>query len=224
MATLYIVATPIGNREDISFRALRVLKEVSLILCEDTRVARKLLDFYKCATPLATYHQHSGTGPLEKAAAILKEGKDIAFISDAGTPAISDPGGRLVADLRVRFGDELQIVPIPGANAALALLSVAGISADKFLFYGFLPHKKGRQTALKEIAASPYPVVVYESKHRILKLLSELKPELHLIVGRELTKMHESLYFGSPSEILTKLKSDPLSQKGEFVLVIQPSA
>lgn len=223
MATLYIVATPIGNREDLSFRALRVLKEVSLILCEDTRVARKLLDFYQCATPLASYHQHSGSVPLQKAGAILESGKDVAFISDAGTPAIADPGGRLVADLRARFGDDLQIVPVPGANAALALLSVAGISADKFLFYGFLPHKKGRQTALKEISASNYPVVVYESKHRILKLLSELNPELNLIVGRELTKMHESLYFGSPPEILTKLQEDPLSQKGEFVLVICPT-
>jgi len=220
MPKLYIVATPIGNLEDLSFRALKVLKSVAHILSEDTRVTQKLLDHYEIKTPLLSYHQHSGAPKLEKIVALVEAEKDLALVTDAGTPGIADPGNLLVKILRDKFGSNLEIIPIPGANAAAALLSVSGLPADKFWFYGFLPHKKGRQTALKEIGACPYPVVVYESKHRILKLLSELDPASRLVVGRELTKLHESFYFGSPVEVADSLQMKATEQKGEFVLII----
>ncbi|MCX6798074.1 MAG: 16S rRNA (cytidine(1402)-2'-O)-methyltransferase [Candidatus Falkowbacteria bacterium] len=195
MPNLYIVATPIGNLEDVTLRSLRILKEVGYVLSEDTRVGQKLLNHYEIKTPLISYHHHSGQTKLDKIFSLLEANHDLALITDAGTPGIADPGGQLVAAVRDKFGATINIVPIPGVSAVTTLLSVAGIAADKFWFYGFLPHKKGRQTALKEIAACPYPVVIYESKHRILKLLSEFEPTLKVIIGRELTKLHESFYF-----------------------------
>lgn len=220
MPNLYIVATPIGNLEDVTLRSLRILKEVAYVLSEDTRVGHKLLSHYGIMTPLISYHHHSGVAKLDKIFSLLEAGKDLALITDAGTPGIADPGGQLVKAVRDKFGVKVSIIPIPGVSAVATLLSVAGISADKFLFYGFLPHKKGRQTALKEIMASEYPVVIYESKHRILKLLSELDFSAKVVIGRELTKMHESFYFGSPLELKEKLEANLSEQKGEFVLVV----
>ena len=226
MNFLRIVATPIGNLEDISLRALRVLKESDYILCEDTRVTKKLLDHYQVKTPTISYHQHSGDLKVDKIISLLENGKNLALVSDAGTPGVSDPGGRLVSLIRDTFKDEVLVESVPGASALGAALSIAGSGFDRFLFLGFLPHKKGRQTKLKEISLSVYPVVVYESKHRLLKLIEELKAldsgdNWVIAVARELTKMHESFYSGSASELLDLIHSGHLNLKGEFVVLIK---
>lgn len=174
MSHLFIVATPIGNLEDISFRAVRILQEADLILCEDTRVTKKLLDRYAIKKPLQSYHQHSKLAKTEYIVDMLASGKNMALVSDAGTPGISDPGGLLVEAVVKRLGDEVTIVPIPGANAALAALSVSGFPTDRFIFLGFPPHKKGRKTFFEEVAALRETAVLYESKHRIEKALTAL--------------------------------------------------
>lgn len=228
MATLYIVATPIGNLEDISLRALRILKESEAILCEDTRVTRKLLDHYQISTPTVSYHQHSGQLKTDKIKAWLLAGKNLALVTDAGTPGISDPGSLLVTALREDPELDIKLESVPGPSALTAAVSLAGVGFDRFLFLGFLPHKKGRQTKLQEIISSDYPVVVYESKHRIIKLLDELalasatsgRP-LEVIVTRELTKLHESIYSGSPETIKAALELTPSALKGEFVVLIK---
>lgn len=224
MPSLFIVATPIGNLEDISLRALRTLQEVDLILCEDTRVTRKLLDRYDIKKPLQSYHQHSKLAKTEYIADMLASGKNVALVSDAGTPGISDPGGLLVEAVFKRFGNEVKIVPIPGANAALCALSVSGFPADRFVFLGFPPHKKGRKTFFEEAAAMRETVVFYESKHRIEKALDALTEHAenrHIVVARELTKQFEALYRGTPAECLAVLKADDM--RGEFVVVMAPS-
>lgn len=175
MPTLYIVATPIGNLEDMTMRAIRILSEVDFVLCEDTRVTKNLLNHYKIHTPLLSYHQHSNLQKVEQILDNLAAGKNMALVTDAGTPGISDPGGKLVAAVIERFGDDVKVESVPGASAVTAALSISGIAADKFFFLGFPPHKKGRQTFLHKIIGSEYPVVVYESKHRIIKFLEELR-------------------------------------------------
>ena len=175
MSTLYIVGTPIGNLEDISFRALRILGEVDFVLCEDTRVTGKLLAHYNLKTPMISYHQHSNDGKIEQAIDLLSAGKNLALVSDAGTPGISDPGGKLVQAVIERFGEDIKVESVPGPSAVTASLSISGMPTDKFIFMGFPPHKKGRQTFIKKILASDYPAVVYESKHRIIHFLEELK-------------------------------------------------
>jgi 16S rRNA (cytidine1402-2'-O)-methyltransferase len=221
---LYIVATPIGNLEDITLRALRILKEADLILSEDTRVAQKILQHYEIKVPLLSYHHHSGITKVNHIIELLKEDKKIALVSDAGTPGISDPGGELVSEV-LKALPGIQIEAIPGPCAVIAALSISGMPTDKFLFLGFPPHKKGRQTFLGKIKASEYPVAVYESKHRIIKFLEELKAIIHpaaeIMVGRELTKMHETAYRGHVDQILAAIKSDANAQKGEFVVIIK---
>ncbi len=175
MPTLYIVATPIGNLEDLTLRALRILKEVDFILCEDTRVTGKLLSHYDIKTPTISYHQHSNLHKVDRVLSLLEEGKNLALVTDAGTPGISDPGGMLVQAVLEKFDDEVKVESVPGASAVTAALSISGVAADKFVFLGFPPHKKGRQTFIMKIIESEYPVVVYESKHRIIKFLEELK-------------------------------------------------
>jgi 16S rRNA (cytidine1402-2'-O)-methyltransferase len=175
MPTLYIVATPIGNLEDISMRAIRILSEVDFVLCEDTRVTRNLLNHYKIETATISYHQHSNDHKVAEILNLLDQGKNLALVSDAGTPGISDPGGKLVAAALERFGEDVKVESVPGPSAVTAALSISGIAADKFVFLGFPPHKKGRQTFIRKIVESEYPVVVYESKHRIIKFLEELK-------------------------------------------------
>lgn len=228
MATLYIVATPIGNLEDISLRALRILKESKAVLCEDTRITRKLLAHYGLNTSTISYHQHSGRLKVDKIISLLKEGHDLALVTDAGTPGISDPGGRLIELVRQELGLAVTVQSVPGPSALTAAVSLAGDGFDRFLFLGFLPHKKGRQTILKEIATSHYPVVLYESKHRIVKLLDELislvaggSRPLEIIVAREISKLHESLYLGNPQKVREELQLDPVSLKGEFVVLIK---
>ena len=221
MGTLSIVATPIGNMEDITLRALRVLKEADAIYAEDTRVIAKLLAKYEIQKSV---HRLDAATEIKKADEIierLEAGERVAFVSDAGTPGISDPGARLVSLIRANGG--ITIEAIPGASAITAALSIAGIDDSSFTFLGFLPHKKGRQTMLKEIAASTHPVVVYESPHRILKLLAELAahniPKVY--VGRELTKMYEEMLVGEPLDIAKQLEAKG-GVRGEFVLIAQP--
>ncbi len=228
MSNLRIVATPIGNLEDLTFRALRTLKESDFILCEDTRVTRKLLDHYEIKTPTVSYHQHSGDLKVDKIISLLREGKNLALVTDAGTPGISDPGGKLVSLVREEFGQEVLIESIPGVSALGAAVSIAGAGFDRFLFLGFLPHKKGRQTMFKEIVASNYPVVLYESKHRIIKFLEELEKNSReadcgwkVMVARELTKLHESFYSGMAADVRQEIMEDPNNLKGEFVVLIK---
>ncbi len=226
MSILRIVATPIGNLEDLTFRALRTLKESDAILCEDTRVTQKLLNHYDVKTPTISYHQHSGELKTDKIITLLREGKNLALVTDAGTPGISDPGGKLVSLVRAEFGDKVLIESVPGVSALGAAISISGVGFDRFLFLGFLPNKKGRQTMLKEILSSNYPVVLYESKHRIVKLLEELEivrgeTELSVMVARELTKMFESFYVGSAKSVLSEIKLKPTNLKGEFVVLIK---
>lgn len=227
MGKLSIVATPIGNLEDISLRALRVLKEADRVLCEDTRQTRVLLDHYGIKTPTSSYHQHTSAPKSDKLIAWLRAGQSLALVTDAGTPGISDPGGRLVRQVREELGPAVAIECIPGPSALTAALSLAGDGYDRFLFLGFLPHKKGRQAWLQAIGESEQPVVVYESKHRIQRLLRELaaleeQAGAFLVqVARELTKMHESFYEGQPAEIAAALEMKPASLKGEFVVLIR---
>jgi len=223
MGILYIIATPIGNLKDLTFRALEVLREVDLVVCEDTRQTIKLLNHYQIKKPLVSYFQHSKLSRVEQIIGDLATGKKVALVTDAGTPGISDPGGRLVEEVIKLLSGQVKIVPIPGANAAIAALSVSGFSADKFIFMGFPPHKKGRNKFFDEATTAKYTVVFYESTHRILKALEQLKelaPAKKLVVCRELTKMFESIYRGTAEEILKILESDKNNQKGEFVIVV----
>ncbi|MDD3711043.1 MAG: 16S rRNA (cytidine(1402)-2'-O)-methyltransferase [Patescibacteria group bacterium] len=220
--SLYIVATPIGNLEDISFRAIRILNEVDSILCEDTRVSRKLLDYYKIKKTLISFHHHSKEGKYNQVLSLLDSGQSLALISDAGTPNISDPGGELVKFIRTKRPD-INIEPIPGPSAIISALSVSGIKADKFTFFGFLPHKKGRLSMIKEILDHKYPVVFYESKHRFLRLISELQAlnfSKKIIVFRELTKLHYTFYEDSLEELYKIFEQDKNALKGEFTIII----
>jgi 16S rRNA (cytidine1402-2'-O)-methyltransferase len=220
MGTLSIVATPIGNLEDITLRALRTLKECDVIYAEDTRVISKLLARYEIKKPLQRLDAATEDKKVKEVIGRLEEGEKVVFVSDAGTPGISDPGARLVARVR-EFAPQAKIEAIPGASAVAAAISIAGLPTDEFLFFGFLPHKKGRQTAVRFIASSLVPVVLYESPHRIEKLLEELTHAgiEKVGIGRELTKMHEEFLVGTPAQLqadLTKRKA----VRGEFVVII----
>ncbi len=223
MGILYIVATPLGNLKDITLRALEVLKGADLIVCEDTRQTLKLLNHYNISKPLASYFQHSKLAKIEYIIGELRQGKKVVLVTDAGTPGISDPGGKLI-ELITNHLPLITICPIPGPNAAIAALSVSGFPADKFIFVGFPPHKKGRDKFFSEVAEAKYTVVFYESTHRIIKTLNQLKEILlvrKMVVCRELTKQFESIYRGSAEEILRILESDKNSQRGEFVVIIE---
>ncbi len=220
MSILYLVATPIGNLEDLSLRALRILQEADLVLAEDTRVIRKLLGHYNIRVDVLSWHQHSSDKDWQRIDKFFSQDKQIAFVSDAGTPGISDPGGKLI-ELALKHYPEAKIVPIPGASALSAIISVAGIAMDDFLFLGFLPHKKGRQTQIAEIKAAKRPVIFFESVHRIIKALEQLSDcPKKLIVGRELTKQFETIYRGTAKEILDILNKDKTQIKGEFVIIV----
>jgi len=219
MGTLSIVATPIGNLEDITLRALRVLKEVDYVLCEDTRVTGKLLAHYEIKAKLKRYDAHSSEKIHEAVIDDLMEGKDVALVSDAGTPGVSDPGVMLVERARVAGA---RIDAIPGASAVTTAFSIAGITGNQFTFLGFVPHKKGRETFFKSLTTFLQPAIFFESTHRILKTLESLKanyPESQVRLGRELTKMHEEMLVGTASELLDILNAEPVRQKGEFVVI-----
>lgn len=216
---LYIVATPIGNLQDITLRALETLKQVDLIACEDTRITSRLLARHEIEKSLISFHQHSQLSKFDKIISELKSGKNIALVTDAGTPGVSDPGNMLVAEA---VKNEIKIVPIPGASALGAIISVAGIDMQKFVFMGFPPHKKGRETFFKEVANSKYPVVYYESMHRVVKnleLLQSLALDKKIILGREITKMFEEVVRGNVSEVLLYFQKNPDKIKGEFAII-----
>jgi len=217
---LYMVATPIGNLKDLTERAKEILGSVSLIACEDTRVTRKLLHHLGISKQLFTLHHHSSQKVIEALVMRLKQGESIAYVADAGTPGLADPGGKLVAAAVV---SGQKVVPIPGPSAVTAALSVAGLPANLYLFLGYPPHKKGRQKFFKAVAQYEHAVVFFESTHRIIKTLTELADllkERKVIVCRELTKMFESIYRGSAADVLNQLKLS--SQQGEFVVVVAP--
>ena len=220
MSKFYIVSTPIGYLSDITLRALEILKSVDLILCEDTRVTKKLLDHFGIKTPVLSYHQHSKLRRVEYIIQLLKEGKNLALVSDAGTPGISDPGGKLIS-VAMKQCDNLTIVPIPGPSALTTAASISGFPMDKFLFLGFPPTKRKRKKFFKEVIESKYPVIFYESPYRILKTLNELKimkDDLKIVVARELTKKFETIYRGKIEEVIKRIEKDKI--KGEFVVII----
>ena len=245
MSKFYVVATPIGNMGDITLRAIETLKNVDLILCEDTRETKKILDKYNINTPTMSYPSDDVVGKdsrQSKLAGIfqmLSEGKNLALVSDAGTPTISDPGAMLVSKIKERFnltpsplsllrrgvGGEVSVdvIPIPGASAVIAALSASGLPTHEFTFLGFLPHKKGRETLFKEITSAKRTMVFYESPHRILKTLESLAkfcPNKRVCIARELTKIYEEFKTGSPSEVLEYFNNNPDKQRGEFTVII----
>ncbi|MBD0370888.1 MAG: 16S rRNA (cytidine(1402)-2'-O)-methyltransferase [Pyrinomonadaceae bacterium] len=217
--TLYLVATPIGNLEDITLRALRVLKEVSLIACEDTRHTRVLLEHYGIKTKLTSYHEHNERERAEELATLLKEGQSIALVSDAGTPAISDPGFRLARLAQERGA---QVVPIPGATAFVAALVASGLPTDEFFFGGFLPARfTQRRARLTEVRAIASTLVFYEAPHRVAESLQdarEILGEREAVVARELTKVHEEIVRGRLSELAEHFGKE--TARGEMVVVI----
>ncbi|QOW24052.1 16S rRNA (cytidine(1402)-2'-O)-methyltransferase [Lysobacter sp. H23M47] len=221
--TLYIVATPIGNLGDISARALEVLGSVDAICAEDTRHTRQLLSHFAMERPLLALHQHNEEAQAGQLVARLQSGDSLALVSDAGTPLVSDPGFRLVRAARAAG---IRVSPVPGACAAIAALSVAGIASDRFAFEGFLPAKSGaRRERLARLASEPRTLVFYESAHRIEESLADmaaaLGPDRRVVLARELTKLFETVLDGGLSELLARVQADPNQRKGEFVLVVE---
>lgn len=223
---LYIVATPIGNLEDITFRAIRILKEVDLIFCEDTRVTKKLLDRYEIAAETRSFYKQGRsktTKPEPNFDYILEElksGKNTAFVTDAGTPGISDPGNQLVGKV---VENNITVIPVPGASALTTISSASGIDLSSFIFLGFPPHKKGRETYFKKLISHDLPVIYYESPHRLIKnleLLKSLAPEKNIILGRELTKMFEEIVRGKVPEVLKYFMENKDKARGEFVIIV----
>jgi 16S rRNA (cytidine1402-2'-O)-methyltransferase len=221
---IYIIATPIGNLKDITYRAVETLQIVDLVLCEDTRMAAKLLGNYGIKKPLLSYHQRSKLSKTEKIIEHLKNGSNLALVTDAGTPGISDPGNELVEKIIQYFEDDIEIIPIPGPSALSALIQVVGINMKEFVFLGFPPHKKGREKFFKKIDSFEIPVVYYESPYRLirnLELLDELtKGNKKIIIGRELTKIYEEIKRGGIKEIVEYYKANSDKTRGEFVVVV----
>ncbi len=220
MSKLYIIPTPIGNLEDITLRAIRILKNVDLILTEDTRISRKLLSHYKINVPLNSNHKHNEHMLLSKWIDKLKKGKSIALISDAGTPAISDPGFLLIRECII---EKIKIESLPGATAFIPALLNSGLPCEKFVFEGFLPVKKGRQTRLKSLSQEKRTMVFYESPHRIIKTLSQFVEcfgeERLMSISREISKIYEETKRGPIKEIIQYFEET--KPKGEFVIVVE---
>lgn len=220
MSKLYVVATPIGNLEDITLRAIEILKNVDFIICEDTRVTKFLLNHFGIDKPLIVANAFNESKSIEKIIDKIKSGENAALVSDAGTPSISDPGTRIV---NAAIKNEIEIVGIPGANAAILALSISGLPTDAFVFEGFLPQKKGRQKKLQQLSEEERTIVLYESTYRIKKLLEEINqymPSRKIVVARELTKKFEETWRGSANEILNDIENKNI--KGEFVVLIAP--
>jgi 16S rRNA (cytidine1402-2'-O)-methyltransferase len=217
---LYVVATPIGNLEDITLRALRVLKEADVIACEDTRRTRTLLTRFDISTPSTSYFEHNQLRKAPYLLGLLRQGKSVALVTDAGTPGVSDPGFLLVREARAAG---IPVIPIPGASAVTATVSAAGIAGGRFLFEGFLPIKPGRRLArLRALQATGLPLVLYESPHRIRATLEGIRAvfgDVELVLARELTKQFEEIVSASVSEHLAQL-AEPRKPRGEFTLVI----
>ena len=228
MSKFYVIATPIGNMGDITLRAIETLKSVDLILCEDTRETKKILDKYNINKPTMSYHAQSKLSKTDKIFELLEAGKDLALVSDAGTPGISDPGAMLVSQIKEKFNTwtsnvQVEVVPIPGASAVITALSASGLPTHEFTFLGFLPHKKGRETLFKEIRDAKRTMVFYESPHRILKTLETLEGAFgsytRVFIARELTKLYETLYRGKIKDVIASLKKEKV--KGELTVVVE---
>lgn len=219
---LYIVATPIGNLEDITLRALFVLKEVDIIACEDTRNTGKLLSHFDIKKTLVSYFQHSKLSKVDLIIDELKKGKKIALVTDAGTPGISDPGQALISAINSQKSG-IEVIPIPGASALASAASVSGMIEKEFYFAGFLPKKKGRQTFFKNAAKFNCPIIIYESSLRLEKTLHDIQNYLgnnrEVFIAREMTKMFEEYWGGSVDDVITCLKSHKI--KGEVVLIVK---
>ncbi|TNE80947.1 MAG: 16S rRNA (cytidine(1402)-2'-O)-methyltransferase [Bacteroidetes bacterium] len=217
---LYVVPTPIGNLDDMTFRAIKVLQEVQLILAEDTRTSGKLLKHFEIATPMSSFHLHNEHQQVGRYTEKLKSGETIALISDAGTPAISDPGFLLV---RAAVEEGVEVECLPGATAFVPALVDSGFPADRFVFEGFLPLKKGRQTRIKELAEEKRTVILYESPHRIQKCLMQLAEffgeDRQAVVVREISKFYETKHRGTLTELITEC--DVKEMKGEIVVVVK---
>ncbi|MEA3249477.1 MAG: 16S rRNA (cytidine(1402)-2'-O)-methyltransferase [Patescibacteria group bacterium] len=220
IGTLYVIATPIGNLGDMTLRAVETLKNVDVLFAEDTRVTRRLLTKFDIQVPLESYREQVHSAKAARVIGLLRDGKDVGLVSDAGTPGVSDPGAMLVRDVLQDMPDA-RIVPAPGPSAVVAAVSVAGFPSDAFTFFGFPPHKKGRNAFFDEVVDCPHTVVLYESPHRVLKTLGQLAecvPDRRLCILRELTKMHESSYRCTAAEAV-ELVSEHV--KGEFVIVME---
>ncbi len=221
---LYIVPTPIGNLEDMTLRAIRVLKEVDMVLCEDTSVTQRLFKEYEISTKTTVFYAQTGIKNIEKIMKMLEEGKSLALVSDAGTPTISDPGVLLVDMVRKEL-PLVKIVALPGASALTTALSSSGITSSTFTFYGFLPHKKGRETLFKIIAENAMTSVFYESVHRIEKTLLSLSLVLddqrQVVIARELTKMYEEIVRGTATEVKEYFINNKDHIRGEFVVIVE---
>jgi len=217
---LYIVSTPIGNLKDITLRALETLEEIDFILCEDTRISSRLLKHYNISKKLISFNAVSEKKKIPNVIARINSGDNCALVSDAGTPAISDPGVRLISEA---IKKQIDVVPVPGTSAAIAALTISGLPTNSFIYEGFLPQKKGRHKKLKELSEEKRTIIIYESTYRIKKLVDELDeymPKRYIVVCRELTKKFEETWRGYPNEI-KKVIEEKIS-KGEFVVVISP--
>ncbi|MDD3558089.1 MAG: 16S rRNA (cytidine(1402)-2'-O)-methyltransferase [Melioribacteraceae bacterium] len=217
---LFVVATPIGNLGDITLRAIETIRSIDFVICEDSREALKLLKHLEIEKPLFVLNARNETDSINKIIMKIGNGENCALTSDAGTPCISDPGVRLVNEA---IRNQIQVVGIPGANAAILALSISGLPTDSFVFEGFIPQKKGRQKKLKELSEEKRTIVLYESVYRIEKLISELAeymPDRFVVICRELTKMFEECMRGFPSDLLEQLSQSKI--KGEFVVIIAP--
>jgi 16S rRNA (cytidine1402-2'-O)-methyltransferase len=217
---LYIVPTPIGNLGDITLRAIEILSTVDLILAEDTRTTRRLLDKYKITTPLRSYHAFNEHKTTETILELLKEGKTLGLVSDAGTPGISDPGFLLVRACRE---SNHEVVVLPGPTAFVPALVGSGFPCDRFYFEGFLPHKKGRNSRWKFLASVSHTIILYESPFRLIKCLEEINAflgERKVCVVREISKIHEQFHFGLPTDLLMEFEKHPEKVKGEMVVII----
>ena len=223
LGILYIVSTPIGNLEDITLRAIRILKEVDCVLCEDTSVTQRLFKEYDITSPTTVFYAQTGIKNIEKIMSMLEEGKSLALVSDAGTPTISDPGVLLTKRIYEEL-PEVKIIALPGASALITALSASGVPSPIFTFYGFLPHKKGRETIFKKISEADHTSVMYESVHRIEKTLESLSSYLDsdrvIVIGRELTKMHEEIVRGDILYCANYFKQNQDHLRGEFVITI----
>jgi 16S rRNA (cytidine1402-2'-O)-methyltransferase len=218
IGVLYMVSTPIGNLEDITLRALRILKEVSLIAAEDTRLTRKLLTHYDISTPTVSYYEHNSFTRIPKIIDHLNTGKDVAVVTDAGTPGISDPAYKLI---RAAIESGNRIEAIPGPSASITALTASGLPTDRFIFEGFLPHKKGRKAKLTRLSAIEATVIFYESPKRIVRTLKdilEFMGDRPAVIGRELTKLHEEMIRGNVSKLLSHFTQK--TPRGEFVIMI----
>jgi len=227
MIEFSIVATPIGNLEDITYRAVRTLQEADFILCEDTRKTKVLLNKYEIVKPLKAYHQQSNENQIAKILNEIKEVEKIALVTDAGTPGISDPGNFLIERALAFFGDNVKVTPIPGANALSALVSVAGINMTRFTFMGFPPNKKGREKFFREVLVSSYPTIYYESPYRLMKnldllerLFEELGVSRKIVLGREITKIFEEIQRGEVVDIKKYYQENQDKIRGEIVVLI----